>query len=537
MSSGRRCNAGRNGLVYQRRWTLLLWALCLLTLKASLAQAVNPTPDLSDPTVQAKVRELYTQARFHILDGRYEQALEAIRQCLILSPYAKEVVCLEGAVLEVMGRRGEAVTLYENLLRTNPQAYAYLHFDLAYLYNREKRYDEALAQFKEAERVDFKRGVRERALLLMKLRRYKEAEQELARLPADDPNVKYLQAQSHFYQKHFKQARKLIGEALAMGPDPRLAKDLKGLFAQVEAAARAARPWRSWLTLLAGYDDNVFRDPLTDNPALQQPREEGDFFWLARAVYRHRLLEGESWALFATAGFMNKSYLQLGESDFLNLSGSVSWRWQGAGWMLHLPYHYSYYFAGSSHRSRLQQHTLFPSLTWQMSDNFATNFYGILQRRLYISDESNVYRWGLQIVHFYYLGALTKYLRLSYGAYQDRADDGISGFTNYEITIGGGRPIVRHLSFDAGLTYAYYDHDTRNEQALRDAGGALGVPFDRRDHQFRFALQLFYRPTPRFQLVLAYFLTNNDSNLSGEEGFDPYNFRQNVINLMAIWSL
>jgi tetratricopeptide (TPR) repeat protein len=509
--------------------SLLAWTGLALLLLASPAAARN------DAVVDARVNELYTEARFLILDEDYQRAYDVIQQCLITAPESKEAVCLQGAILERMGKRGEAMDLYRKLLAKNPRAYSYLHFDLAYLYINAGRMDDALAQFKAAESVDFKRAVREQALLMMRQKRFKEAEAQLGRLPPNDPSVVYLEAQALFFQKDWAGALKQSERALALKPDRQLRKDLQGLVSQIKAAQLANRRWRMWLTLAADYNDNVFLDPLTDNPALVQPREEGDFSWLARAVFLYRFTEGEDWALFGTVGALNRSYLQLVESDYANVSGSVYLRLNGKKWLLRLPYHYAYYVSGASHQARLQQHSLFPTFKWDMTDHITTYVHGLFQRRMYFNQESNLWRWGLKAEHLYYFGTLTKFVKLSYGIYQDDADDVASGFTSYHIGLAGARPIWGRLSGEIGVNYAYYVHENRPE--LTSGGGPVAVPFDRRDHQLGCYVNLRYRLSNRWEFLLSYYFTNSDSNVSGDDGFDPYNYRQNIISFMVVIGL
>ncbi|MCF8034862.1 MAG: tetratricopeptide repeat protein [Desulfarculaceae bacterium] len=486
----------------------------------------------NDPATDQAITELYTEARFLILDEEYQRAYDVVQQCLITARPAKEAICLQGAILERLGKRGEAMELYRELLAKNPSAYSFLHFDLAYLYINAEKYQEALAQFRQAEAVDYKRAVREQALLYLRLKDYKQAEAQLERLPPGDPGVYYLRAQSLMYQRKWDQALQMVKTAQAAQPDKPLAKDLNGLASQIEAAKRANRRARAWLTMAADYNDNVFLDPLTDNPALVEPREEGDFSWMTRGVLLYRFTEGEDWALFGTAGFLNKSYLQLVESDFANLSGSVYFRLNGEKWLLRVPYHYAYYFSGASHQSRLQQYSIFPSLKWDMTEHITTYVHGLLQRRLYFTNESNIWRWSLRLEHLYYFGTQTKFLKLSYGVSQDQADNVYSGFTCYQVGLAAARPVWGALNAEVGLVYAYYQHETRPE-----LGGDTTVPWDRADHQFRAYATLRYRPNDRWELLLSYFFTNNDSNVSGDSGFDPYNYRQNIISFMVVVGL
>jgi hypothetical protein len=63
------------------------------------------------------------------------------------------------------------------------------------------------------------------------------------------------------------------------------------------------------------------------------------------------------------------------------------------------------------------------------------------------------------------------------------------------------------------------------------------VPWDRNDDQIRAYATLRYRPSDRWEILASYYFTNNDSNVSGDGGFDPYNYRQNIISLMIVIGL
>ncbi|MCB2190581.1 MAG: hypothetical protein KQI62_03400 [Deltaproteobacteria bacterium] len=510
-------------------WAGLLTMLWLLAMPAGTM--ATPT---AKPCTKQSLNEYITEARFLVLDEQYHAALEVIQHCLITSRPAPEAIYLKGAILENMGRRNEAVDFYRKILAKDPVAYGFLHFDLAYLYIRAKQYDGALEQFRRSETVDFQRAVREQALLHLRLHDYAQAEDQLRRLPQGDPNVYYLLAQSLMYQHKYAQSQKMIKAAQAAQPSPLLTRDLNSLSRQSDAAELANRRWRLWLTLGAEYNDNVFLDPLTDNPALVVPREEGDFAWLARANFHYRLTEGKNWALYGAAGFFNKSYFQLGESDYANFSGSLYGQINGEKWLVRVPYEYAYYFYGASHRSRLQQHSLYPTLKWDMTERITTYVYGQVQRRLYFTNESDIWRLGLRLEHLYYFGTQTKFIKLGYGVYQDDADDVSSGYTNYEVGLAAGRPIWGPLSGEVGIIYAYYEHEQRLEVSN---GSPTPVPWDRDDDQFRAYATLRFRPNDRWEILATYYFTNNDSNVSGDDGFDPYNYRQNIISLMVVIGL
>jgi hypothetical protein len=330
-------------------------------------------------------------------------------------------------------------------------------------------------------------------------------------------------------QEKFALARATVNDALQLSPSPRQTSDLKGLLTAIKGAERAARPWRASLTFMIQYDDNVFRDPLQDNPTLVSPGGKSDFAFTGRFNYSYRLHRTKKSSAGLTAALSNTSYFDLTDSNYAYWSVGGFYNFQGKKWGFRLPYEFAYYYSRSSLTRRLTSHSVYPALYWDMTPRLRTEINGLLQRRLYFGPEPDITRWGLGAVHFLYFGSALKHLRLGYRVDQDIDSDKRSGYTAYQVALGCAWPIWGPFRLDAAATYTRYDHDERIEALLANGRGA---PFARLDNQYGIALQLFYAPSDAWQLVLGYNYTYNDSNLTASDNFDPYDFRQNLVWLM-----
>ncbi len=505
--------------------------LLLLCASPALAQA-PPAP----PAPPASPADLYTAARFDLLDENYDAAVAKLDRALALAPGEPRLVLLKAQALEDGGKRDQAIAFVKGVLEQDPARWGFLRFELAYLYIRAGRTTEALAQLKAAEQLDKQRAITEQVLLRLRAKQYERALAELKRLPVQTAHSKYLAAQAQFYLGNYSASRALIQEGLALKPDPALARNLRSLQEGGRRRQWAERRLRGHFTLALQYNDNVFTDPLQDNPAVIPPRKKDDFALFAKLDLEYRPWQQGGDRLALTGSVLKMTQMELGESSYGGWSLGGYFARDLARWGFRLPYELAYYYEGSSLNRRVQTHSLSPSLYWQMTRVLRTELYGLLQRRIYFTGESNINRWGLGVLHYWLLKGWDRYLRLGYRVDQDIADDQKNGFWYYEISLGGNTRLAERLNLDAGLTFGWYRFDERPEPYLVGDLGPAGATMVRRDRQLRFALQLFYRPKDNWQLALAYFFTDNSSNVTKDVNFDPYEFRQSIVSFTSTWT-
>ena len=510
------------------RW---VWGVSVVLGGWLLALGVLVAP----PAAAQTAHDYYTSARFDFLDGNYTRALANLDRALALSPLDPRFVILRLNLLERLGRRDEAIAYAKDRLARAPKRLGFLRFELAFLYLRNHQNHQALAQLQAAARLDPARARREMALLLMRAGRYRQALAALGRLSPQDPRRYYLAAQVHLRAKEYDAALEACRRGLALKPKPALARDLRSLLHLCQTTRWADRALKGYLTLQFSYNDNVYTDPLADNPAIVPPRKRDDFLLLARLALDWRLWRRREHSLGLTGSVVKSTQFELGDADYAGWALGGYWTWSGREWGLRLPVEYAYYYAQSSLSRKLQALRLSPSLYWQPTPRFRTEFDGILQRRLYFRGESNVTRYGLGVTHFWLLKGWQRHLRLGYRLDRDRADDGQTGYLVYEITLGFGTHLWGPLSLDTAVTYAHYRFDERPDPYLVAEKGVAGARMVRQDNQFRFQFQLVYRPSPRWSLALAYYFTDNDSNVATASDTDPYRFRQNVVALIYTW--
>jgi tetratricopeptide (TPR) repeat protein len=131
--------------------------------------------------------------------GRHQEALVLVEDALAQDPEIPTLLALKGAILDDLGRHQEALALYEAALEHAPRIAEYvenaaLATGVIWRYQGDtlyalKRYQEALASYDEARRLDPEASTywQNRGSTLQKLRRYPEAVEAYQRANALTP--------------------------------------------------------------------------------------------------------------------------------------------------------------------------------------------------------------------------------------------------------------------------------------------------------------------------------------------------------------
>ena len=488
----------------------------------------------------AKMAEsLYQQARFDVLDEEYEAALAKLDEALQLMPLDFRVIYLKAKILKLLDRQDEALAFFLSLLDQDPKNYAVLRFDAGYVSKDLGNFEAAMEQFRLAEAVDFLRALREEGWTLMQMKEYDQAVEAFGRVGEEAPQVRqeflFLASQALFHKGDLKAVKDYLARALVLAPDSNLVPDIISFQQMTDARVRAERPWSVVFTSALQYDGNVYLNTLESNPTADEPRQEGDASLLLGGNFSYRLgaIEG---VVYGLSGQVQRlDYFTEEDSNFAywSMGAFLSRAWAKMGFSL--PYSFSYFYATADLEDRLVSHTIAPSFYWLITPKFRTGVNALFQERYYFDGSPDVFHFGLGVSHLITLAEPTQYLRVSYRYDRDKSDDDLSGYDAYEITMGGGFSLWGPISIDAGLTAAYYVYDPRPGLYGTTQPVEMIHLFVRRDNQVRFALQATYRTGPRWSIMAGYFLTTNDSNVEGPDGYDPFRFSKSVVSLMLVW--
>jgi Tfp pilus assembly protein PilF len=131
----------------RRRLTIAAVLAGSLAIPAAGCGASERKPPKQEPQVEAATKARTAQA--YAAAGRYQEALELLRQAQALQPQNAGIANYEGQLLFLTGRHAEAEAAYRRALSLDPYL-ADAHNNLGALFDRMGRKDEAEAEYRKA---------------------------------------------------------------------------------------------------------------------------------------------------------------------------------------------------------------------------------------------------------------------------------------------------------------------------------------------------------------------------------------------------
>ena len=286
------------------------------------------------------------------------------------------------------------------------------------------------------------------------------------------------------------------------------------------------------LVLVAGlafqYDTNLYRNPAEENPAATGVTnvDDGSIIGWAGIEYRLGLDQGLDSAIHLDLRTLRYFDQSEAGTTALSVGAYLHDRWSWGG--LHLPYTYTYWWKGSGFEARASVHSLRPMLYWQALENYRVEATAVYENRNYFDQTHDAHHLGLELAHHYDFARPGTYLRLDKRLSNVFAGD--EGYLLAGASLSGGVAVWRGLRIDGGLGYAHYWFENRPAVQIGQAGEGA---FSRQDNQFQINAKICYQFSPAWEVGFDYVLTLNDSNVEGDNGYDPYNFHKHVLTLLA----
>ena len=298
--------------------------LCCLSLTRAVQAAPSPASPASPASIENRGRGYFDFGVFAYEDGDFEDALQNLRKAVEMEPGNPLYHQYLGRTCMELRQFDEALAALTAARQAEPSLSG-LTYDLALLHFKKEEYVDAAGLFEslldqEPDHVLIRYYT---AITLFKLKRYRAALPHFHKAVALSPSIRdngsYYIGVCHFMLREYDRARELLTSVR----DTAGSDTLRQSAAKWLATLENIRPWRLSLETIAGYDDNVVREPV-DRPELFS--KEGDYFAGAYLQGRYNFIDQRDWRAGVDFRHWQVKYRDLDEFDraisFLQLSAA-----------------------------------------------------------------------------------------------------------------------------------------------------------------------------------------------------------------------
>lgn len=512
-----------NNPLARRRIVVLAFALLFLAALPApgWSQTAPPSTDLPGTVMREMSR------------GNFQEALQLAREAVAEAPGDLERQYILGIAYARAGRPEEAESIFRALIEADLERYRKAYFDLSGVELARGREAEALRALEEARPLDPGRADYESAIVYMRLKQFEKASELLKRAAILKPELAVeatiQRAIAEYQLKHYSKARELLREVKKMSMPPEKARQVEALLKDFDAAMRANRPWYLAVTLGYQYDSNVLQNPLGQvglAPAAQA-RQQHDSAVLANLLFRYNLYDQAPWRFGVAYNHYQLTYFDNDDLSLLGLRPSLYLQWERAPYFLTFEYMFSYFWTGSD--PSVIANAFMPRFVMLHGDHFRTEVYSGAEVRSRMDDtpDDSVYLFGL--TEMYLMRGGKAHLRAGYILnYDDMVPDERADFASHQVFLGTQWPIWVDRWFvdvSGSLIWRDYSFDPLISEENK-----------RRDNEQDLNLMVFGPLTQRLQLNVLYQYIWNNSNITNNQGYDPYHYRRAVLTCMLTYT-
>ncbi|MDY6861924.1 MAG: tetratricopeptide repeat protein, partial [Thermodesulfobacteriota bacterium] len=359
---------------------------------------------------QDKAKKAFERAKFEFEAENYDTALLMINKALEVDPENLEYKYYLALIYERTEKFRDAVSVFENLIKTSPEKYSKTYFQIAMIYAKLEENEQAMSYLKKAKKIDPKNAsiYFNEGILFLKLMNYQEAIPLFEKAKQVDHNFSQI-ATFHIglayqRQKKYKMAKKLFKEAIEYAPETSIAKDCKQIISNIKGEKTGGRPWSIITSLSFQYDDNVYLDALEAADIRRYTgaasRDKSDFCTNFNFMGSYRLLKFNMWE----AGFSYTNtqfiYNDLGDNNLIGNIGSIYTTFDRNPVWLKLHYEFSYYFATSDLEDKLRMNSIESILVLREKALFRTEIRALYQDMEFLDDTPDTYHVTIGITQF-----------------------------------------------------------------------------------------------------------------------------------------
>jgi Flp pilus assembly protein TadD len=478
--------------------------------------------------------------------GDYEEAEGLFRAALEAKPGDSEATFYLGQTLLRLGEYGEAEEQFRRMLEADPKS-GRAHLGLGIIYYNQKRYQDALASLRDAEKVlpDEPLVYYYQGLAYHELGEFEKSPGRFIKAmtlsPDLAPTAQYYSGVAFFRRGILDEARTAFEAAVALQPESEQARLARELLGQIPGPEQTGgrRKWSVSGNVGWEYDSNVVLLPIGTTPPGGSTgiSRKHDYRTVISAGGEYRAIQTDRWVLGASYGFYQSFHSQLSGFDVEDQSPTVFAQHQMGPLRVSAQYVFNYTLVGRApyliaHAaqsvltltetnwtfSQLQlryqdkdfQHGRFPLNSARDGKNWLA---GLTQYLLFAENQGR-FRFGYTF-DYDNTGGGTPTVAGPAGIVENADWD----YLGHRASVGLELPPI--LTFELDLAFDYYRQNYLNPNT-----NSVNGLIKRRDNVYAFTGALTRSLTSHFSVSLQYSYTRDECNL------DVFDYNRSIMGIL-----
>lgn len=481
--------------------------------------------------LKAQTAEEYLRAAQKAFsEERHDSALENIKRAIVLNPRELEYRYLMALIFIKQEKLQTSAEILNALVSFDAFLFGKAYFDLAGIYCKQKKYNEAITQLTKAEIVDRERALLQKGLIYLDTGKINKAIEEFLEVK-DFPRFKqdacYNLGRAYQRKMDYKEALAYAQEAIKIAPETGTAQNARILINAVTNEMKINRRLRLSASSTNQYDDNVILRPL-EQAGFQNigitPSNKDDFATIITVKGEYKPILNRNWEMALESTYLQYLYAKLKTNDLIAILPSARLNFSFFPVYSRFFYRFGYFLVNNKSYANVHSLSFVSSLVEGRFGRIELMLEAVTRRYLDgITPDADHYMIGLR--QFFIIPNMGEVqLGYKYEIENNKEDKG--DFIHHEYILGWASPFIlkTHLS----VSYSYIIRDFEFTEVIN--------PYQqRKDNEHLIFVLLSKRFGRHVELNLFYNHTLNDSNIANFipnfGDFDPFHWKKNVVFL------
>jgi Tfp pilus assembly protein PilF len=461
-------------------------------------------------------------------------ALAFIQHAIAINPYNFDYQYVLGISYFKLAKLDEAQAIFIALIHEDSIAFQKAFFDLSAIYLQKNDWQNAIKMLEQAYSLDPGRVEFEMGYVYLKDKQYDKSLEYFNRAASTKPelqtDVLMQKAIVLLQTNHETEAKKQFLHVLEMGLTPEKTIEVRQIIDSIAETDKIDKPWQVVASLGYQYDSNVFQDPLDFigfNTTSAGVRHKEDSLFIFSLTGRYRIINEDYFSIWGAYNHYQSNYFNNTELNIVGSRPSLQFEWNNSPYHAGLEYAYSYYWVYGKSWAGVQ--SLFPRFMMDHPGNWQTNIFGAVEWKIYENQSPNDRHYRFALMEMKMFPERKSHFRMQYAADFDEIGAAESAnVKSHEILAGVQYPLFFekwYFDISGRYTWKFFEYDrfisvneTRNDQQL----SAIFMIFG----QIRSDLYLNFMVQPIW----------NDSNITNQFNYDPYEFNKALVSCYLTYS-